>query len=345
MGSNISGTYFTSIEYDIPNQKYNLGPIVVVDTSNNSVVVDGFTMQAAMITTTQVIWAENDNNPSNGILTFVESNGVMTFFGYYYPAGTGQPSTENLFGFNTQSNTPLSNWNGTYYTTEKEGENSTSLANIVVSGSTITYGSATIKNPIYTGYEDSNELAWYTSDGNSDNVAISFVASTSDPGTLLFWGWIWDGDIRPEANQADFFGTTSSEQDAAEVAQDVGVAVGAVVGLAAIGNRLANAAKAAEQDGAAEVGEQDANAGDAGANEADADADAAGDAAADADAGADVGEEILATAEDIGEGLLEGLALLAALGTSRRIDVDAEPEMTKAKSGLSAQGLLRLKHN
>ncbi len=362
MGSNISGTYFTSVEYDIPNKKYNLGPIVVVDTSNNSVVVDGVTIKSPMVTATQVIWMDSAGNPSSGLLTFAESDSIMTFFGMYYLSGSAQPSANNIFGFNSQPDSPISTWNGTYYTTQKTGGTSTSLDNIVVSGDTITFGSVTIKNPIYTGYQQSNELAWFTSDGNGNNVAISFTASTTQTGVLLFWGWIWqDGSTRPPEDQTNFFGTTDSDKNAADVAKDVGEAVGAVVGIAGLGYKAYKAAKAAREEGQAEAGEEEAAGDDAAAGEdaaqegaeagqeageeaaaGEGEAEAATEEAAE-EAAEGTAEEIAETAADFLEGAAEGAAADAVMGVPKHHNRPAKAKLPKAKSGLSAKDLLRLK--
>lgn len=221
----IAGTYFTSWESDPTTSTYQLGPIVVIGT-DNSVTVDGVPMANPVVLSGNVTWLSAAGNPSSALLqfTFSSTYNAWTFTGIYWTTSDQQPQTSNFYGFATQPNAPLTTWSGTYYGYEGTASNQQSTGDVVIDGSgNVSFAGVQIINPIYTGLyangTDSNELAWFTSDGNENNVAISFFTQTTSSGLANFFnGNIWpDGSSRPEGSPSsanNFFGTTQSESDA-----------------------------------------------------------------------------------------------------------------------------------
>ena len=340
----LAGTYFTSWEFDVSSGSYQLGPIIVIS-SSNAVTADGVTINGAMVTSSGVSWSSSSNNPSSAVLQFSFSTSLnaMTFNGEYWPADSTQPSATNIWGFATQPSAPLSSWNDVYYCYESSGNTEESAGQIVISAPTVMFAGRTINNPVYTGLDssgtDTTELAWYTSDGNENNVAISFFDSTSEPGVVLFNGNIWAaGAMRPmgaASSVNNFYGTTQSTADAAEVNQVANLAQAAenaavnyAVQQAVGGNQQAaddaNENEAADDDAAADAGD-------------DAAADAAGDAAADAG-----GDAALDVAAEVGLDLLVA-ALLAVEPTPDAKEPVATPPGTTKTKGLSAKELAALK--
>jgi len=289
-------TYFTSWAYDLSSGSYQLGPIVVIN--DGTVTVDGVAITDVMSVGPMASWSISFGNPSSAVLAFTFSStfNAMTFIGSYW-LGNIAPQGFNLFGFATQPSAPLSTWNGTYYCYETSGGSSQQLGNLVIDSPNVTFNGVPILNPIYTGLSsngnDTNELAWFTSDGNADNVAISFFVSTSQSsdGVQLFNGNIWpDGSSRPEGAPSsvdNFFGTTQSAENAAVIE--------AAANMAQAGAQTAvNMAEIAAEDYAAPGADENDNGGDGAADDAEDDAadDAVDDAADDAgeEAGADLAE-------------------------------------------------------
>jgi hypothetical protein len=363
MATSVAGTYFTSWEYNTSTGSYQLGPIVVIG-PDNSVAVDGVPINGAMVLPTSVSWLSGQGNPSSAQLQFQYSSqySAMCFSGYYWTTADSQPSSVNIYGFATQPAVALSAWNNTYNcyeSTDNSGEES--LGTLIISSPNVTFAGKTIINPIYTGLSasgtDTCELAWYTSDGNDNNAAISFFNSTQTSGVQLFNGDIWpSNESRPEGNAQsvnNFFGTTQEASDdaqAAQVAQANGdaqlahaaerAAVGAAVGFlvhVGVGQILAAANKADAQNAAENAGENAAAEEDAAEDDAAADA---GDDAADAgEDAADAGED---AADEVTDDLLDALAGLeiAPDGGS----TPKKPRGLKKASGLSAKQLLALKN-
>jgi hypothetical protein len=354
--ASIAGTYFTSWEYDITNQGYQLGPIVVIGT-DNSVVVDGVTMNGAMVSGTMVSWSSGENNPSSAMLMFTigTAPNPTTFSGTFWMSDEDPPSGTNFYGFDSQPQAPLSTWANTYYSYELVDGNNESLGNLVVADSTIIFSGTTIINPIYTGLynsstqQDTNELAWFTTDGNENNVAISFFSQSSG---FNFNGNIWAaGASRPVGSAAsvnNFFGTTQSAADAdavdaesvvAHVAEAVavGLAVHAVFAAAkaAIGGNNQDDA-ADEAEGAADNVDNDAAPAEEAVGDADGGEDGAGDDGAGDDA-ADGGDEALDDIVHVAEDLI-GLA-----ATRNAAPSDTKGYKSKDASGLSSKQLLDLK--
>jgi len=267
--TSIAGTYFTSWAYDVSTQSFQLGPIVVIST-DNSVTVDGVAIQGPMVMATGVSWTSAAGNPSSAMLLFQYSSqfNAMTFSGTYWTTADSPPSGTNIYGFATQPAEGLSAWNNTYNSYETTSNNGQeSLGTLIISSPNVTFAGKTINNPIYTGLTsasnntDVNELAWFTSDGNDNNVAISFFTSSQNTGVVLFNGDIWSSnESRPEGSPPsvnNFFGTTQEASDAAqnaqvdEYAQDAHVAEMAAVGFvmaAAMGYAGADNAQNAAQD-------------------------------------------------------------------------------------------------
>ena len=229
--TSIVGTYFTSWAYDVGTKSCQLGPIVVIGT-DNSVVVDGVTIKNPMVLPTGVSWSSAAGNPSSAFLIFANNSQLdaMCFTGTYWTTADSPPSGTNIYGFATQPAEGLSAWNNTYYgyeTTSNNGQEP--LGTLVISSPNVTFAGKTINNPIYTGLTstsnntDVNELAWFTSDGNDNNVAISFFTSSQNTGVVLFNGDIWSSnESRPEGSPPsvnNFFGTTQKASDAAQNAQ------------------------------------------------------------------------------------------------------------------------------
>jgi hypothetical protein len=346
----IAGTYFTSWEYDISTESFQLGPIVVIGT-DNSVTVDGVTMNEVLVSDIMVSWSNVGGNPSSAMLafTFDSSLNAMTFGGDYWMSGDAPPSGTNFYGFNTQPQASLNNWANTYYSYELVDGNNDSLGNLVISGTTVTFAGQTINNPIYTGLysngTDTNELAWFTTDGNENNVAISFF---SQGDYLNFNGDIWGaGENRPVGSASavnNFFGTTESASDAdavnaealaANVAQAAAAAVAVQVVIAA-----AKAAMAGGNNDDAEADDDnDADAGD--------EAEAGDEAAEGGDEAADVAEGVADVAVDAVEDVAE--VLMVALAAILVVEPDTTPPDTnghesKDASGLSAKQLMDLKN-
>jgi hypothetical protein len=347
--TSIAGTYFTSWGYDVTDSLYQLGPIVVIGT-DNSVVVDGVTMTGAMVADTSVSWTSAAGNPSSAMLAFVFSSSVnaMTFYGYYWTSDDQQPPAVNFYGFDTQPQASLDSWAGTYYSYELVSGSNQTLGNLVISGTTVTFDGATINDPIYTGLysngTDTNELAWFTSDGNESNVAISFF--NSGGGFFNFNGNIWPaGASRPEGAASDVnncFGTTQSAADADAVNAEADNAHNAEAGamMVAMGGANQNAEQAEEVEQAEEAEE---------AEEADeVEAEEADDAA---EGGEDVADEVVEGVADVAEDVIEGAAevLGLALAAILVVEPDTTPPDTKGHksknaSGLSAKQLLDLKN-
>ena len=345
------GTYFTSWQYDNASPSdFELGPILVVG-SDNSLVVDGVTMKAAIVTSTLVQWSSMSGNPSSGILQFVFSQQLqaMTFNGIYWLQGQDPPASNNFWGFNTQPALGLASWNNTYHCYTSINKKNDPIGDLIVSSPTVTFDGKQIVKPIYTGLNnngnDTNELAWYTSDGNDNNVAVSFFNSASQPGIQLLNGCIWDaganrlvGAAGLPANADNLFGSTREDQNEMEnanlnevemeageahQAQVGGVAAAAVAALAAAAAAAANVgvdadnAKAAQDVGKAQADEAD---------EADEAPDAADDDADDLeDATEDIAEDVEGTTANLGK-------------------VDSTKRSSKRPTGLSAKQLLDLRN-
>jgi hypothetical protein len=366
----IAGTYFTSWEYDITTQSFQLGPIVVIGT-DNSVVVDGVTIVGAMVFGTAVSWTSAAGNPSSAMVAFELSTSLnaMTFGGIYWMSGDDQPSAANFFGFNTQPQAPLNRWASTYYCYELAGGNNEPLGNLVISGTTAIFAGQTINNPIYTGLTtsadgtstDTNELAWFTTDGNENNAAISFFSQDG----FNFNGNIWAaGANRPVGSAStanNFFGTTQSAADAdavnveAEAAHAVeevaaaGALLAAMVLAAAakiaelgVGGNDYFAVEALEAQARADNVENAAPAADE-ENDAGGDDDGGDDAGAGDDAAEAGGDDVL---DDIVDAVADVLEVVADLLV---VTPDTTPPNTKGRksknaSGLSAKQLLDLKN-
>jgi hypothetical protein len=359
--ASIAGTYFTSWEYDIPNQAYQLGPIVVIGT-DNSVAVDGVTMSQAMVSGTMVSWSSAAGNPSSAMLVFQigSTPNPTTFTGTYWMSGDDTPAGTNLYGFDSQPQAPLSTWANTYSSYEVADGNNESLGTLVISGTgtAITFAGTTIDNPIYTGVydsttqQDTNELAWFTTDGNENNVAISFF---SQDDSFNFNGDIWaagaNRPVGPASTANNFFGTTQSTADADAVDDEanlahaaemaaIGIALQVMAGAgAAVGTAMMNMG-AGGNEGNAQVAQEVAqnvehNAAPAEANAADAGAGDVGEAG-------DALDDLEELAEDVGEDLLEAVAGGVAQ-TPGTPPPGTRGRRSKDTSGLSAKELLNLK--
>lgn len=323
--TNLAGTYFTSWEYE-PGS-YQLGPIVVIG-DDNSVVIDGVTISGTIVYESWISWSSSSVNPSSGFLQFSKSPTLeaMTFVGSY---GLGSNSLSgSLYGYATQPTTPLSTWNATYYCYSTVG-NLNYLGELVIDAPNVTFLGQAIANPIYTGINangtETTELAWFTSDGNASNVAISLFTPAM-PGVespLLFDGVNWsDGTNRPQGvptSVDNLYGTTQDGDGAAVVfviAQAVQDAVNAGINVAMTAENAAENPADAQDD----------------------DADGADDAEGDAEDDAD--DAVADDAEaDAGEGA--GADLLDAAGGD--VDRSAPVEPSRGTSGLSARELLALK--
>jgi len=218
----IIGTYFTLWLYDTSTGAYQLGPIIAagIDGIDTLVSVDGVMIKDVTVSGMMMSWSSASGNSSSAELMFGLSttfNG-MTFSGVY-ASSRGKPSS--IYGFATEPSASLSSWNGTYSCYETSGSSDESLGDLVIDGMKITFAGKAIVSPVYTGLSandtDTTELAWFTTDGNENNVAISLFESTSDSGVLLFNGNIWAaGASRPEGAPAsvnNFYGTTEADAD------------------------------------------------------------------------------------------------------------------------------------
>ena len=337
--SSIAGTYFTSWQYDTTSSSaFQLGPIVVIG-SDNSVTVDGVAITGAMVAGPTVTWQSSSGNTSSAMLQFSFSStyNQYTFSGVFWMSTDNTPSASNFFGFATQPSAPLTTWNGTYNCYQSTSQGMQSLGELVINGSSVTFGGVAITNPIYTGLSsngtDTNELAWFTSDGNEYNVAISFFNSTSNAGVVEFNGNIWpDGSTRPEgapSSTNNFFGTTeSTSEDNALVDEINNLAQAAQNALVFVAVEKAVAAMAG--DDANKAAAQDAGA-NADRNAQDADDDAEDDEDDDAEDDAD---------DDDDDDDVDGEVATAPL--------PGKPPRVRARSpkasGLSAKELLALKN-
>ena len=363
MSESLAGTYFTSWEYDIATNSYQLGPIVVVG-SNNSVIVDGVTIKGATVSSTAIAWSSASGNGSSAVLAFAFSQSFdsMTFSGIYWTSGSSQPASTNIYGFITQSAflMPLEVWNDTYYCYENSDGNEQSVGELVVASPKITFAGKSIVNRIYTGLgqANTNELAWFTSDGNENNVAISFFFSPSDAGVMLFNGNIWPaGQSRPEGAASsvnNFYGTTQSEADAEAVdalANEAQAAENLAVNLA-MQEALNQAAKAANQADENEADDDNADDNDLD-NDVDDAADDVDDAADDvADVADDAADDVEDAADDadvadvaedaeVGADLAE--AVMAVPATPDASAPVTTPRRRRKASGLSAKQLLGMR--
>lgn len=298
--------YFTTWAYDVSTNSYQIGPVITI--TPTYVVVDGVTIEVTCAG--MMVWwygASGGGNGSNGLLEIAYSQvfNAYTFSGTYWMAGSPPPPGTNLYGFATQPSAPLSYWNGTYHCYQIFGGNIQEIGEIVIASPAVLWNRNSVNNPIYTGLSangtDTAELAWFTSDGNPNNVAISFFVGTSSPdnGVQVFSGNIWpDGKTRPEGAPSsvnNFFGTTQTTEEAVLVDQ------------------LANMAQAAVNVGM-HLAEVDAEGGAGGPGAADGDdaaddaVDAAGDDVVDA-AGDDAADQAVGrVAVDVGEDAAADLA-------------------------------------
>lgn len=330
--ASFAGTYFTSWEY-APGD-YQLGPIVVV--GDDSVTVDGVAISGLAAFNGVVWWSAGSGNPSSAMLIFASSSnlGGTTFIGSYSPADS--PATGyNLYGFATQPSQPLAAWNDTYTCYDISGGTMNAVGELVINSPDVTFLGQAIANPVYTGLNangvDTAELAWFTTDGNQNNVALSLF---SESDAQLFSGAWWSaGSNRPEGSPSvvsNLYGTTQSGDQAAIVyvaAYDAQAVVNAAINVA---TRVeADAGNPAAYEAGAE------NAGD------DAAGDAAGNAAGDLehqavdDAAADAGE---AAGDDLLEAAIGGVVDRA----SQQAETSGH-RMSAQASGLSARALLGLK--
>jgi hypothetical protein len=350
--ASIAGTYFTT--WESSSKSFQLGPIVVIGT-DRSVVVDGVTMNQAMVAGTMVSWSSAAGNPSSGMLQFLfdSSLDAMTCSGTYWMSGGNHPSAANFYGFNTRPQASLDTWAGTYSCAETVDGSEEALGNLVISGTTVTFAGRTISNPIYTGLSangtDTSELAWFTTDGNENNAAVSFFSQGNGRN---FHGNIWAAGANRPAGSAsavnNFFGTTRSDSDTDAVGAEANLAHAAE--MAAIGIALQVMA------GAAGMAMMNMNAGDTPAAIAqhaqmaaqNVEQNAAPAEAQALDGAGDVGDtgDALEDLEDIAEENAEDFVEAAAGGvahTPGTTPPHARGGSSKKASGLSAKELLQLK--
>ncbi|HVJ62385.1 MAG TPA: hypothetical protein VM555_06695 [Tahibacter sp.] len=204
-----TGTYMTS--WQLSDGTYTVGPVIVVDSETSSLTVDGVAIANPTFTGAVVVWTSS-GNPSSGVLSFYTNNGVNGFTGTYVEGSGPLPSGTNLYGTSATPSQALSTWNATYTTYNVSGGNSTKDGTLVIADPSVTYNQESVKNTIYTGEsttsgEPIEQLAWFTTGGNSENVVIQF-SSTESQGYLTFYGTKWTSGTQP--SEVNFTGTTAS---------------------------------------------------------------------------------------------------------------------------------------
>lgn len=203
-----AGTYMTS--WQLSDGTYTVGPVIVV--GSNSLTVDGVAINDPTFTGAVVVWAASLNNPSSGVLSFYTNNGTNGFTGTYVEGTGSLPQGTNLFGTSATPSQALSTWNATYTTYNVSGGTSTKDSTLVIADPSVTYNGQNVQNSIYTGESTSTgepveQLAWFTTGGNSENVIIQF-SSTDSQGYLTFYGVKWTTGTQPD--EVNFTGTTAS---------------------------------------------------------------------------------------------------------------------------------------
>ncbi len=348
-----TSSYYITIYYpDGTISDGSYGPILeftITGSGMNDItaVSDGITINDPMQLTAEIMW-QMTNNPSSLQLD------STTFEGVYQPSNGAAASTTNLIALLASKQTAFTEWSAVYNGFQEVSTSPktvTSLGQLVVASSgVVTFAGTVIKNPIFLMQKTSQQsdpvyqLAWFTSDGNGENVAISFTTDSDDSSTLLFFGYLWsEGDNRPDSPTYNFYGTTQNSTDAQQQANE-----NLVDGLANIAEGVAammviEAAKAAYNAVANknEAADDAENAADDETGDAqDADQNAADDANAENEAEVDDAE----VAENVEADPAADAAEDAIVEFDPELSLEEEKAPKKGKRGRSAEALIRLKH-
>jgi hypothetical protein len=212
-----SGTYMTSwLQPD--GKTYVPGP-VVVDMSTQSVTLNGVVVNSPKFdtTTNTVAWDAFVSsagvtmlaNSSSASLNFYQNSGVNGFAGVFAQGTDPLPATNNLFGSASAAQKSLANWAATYNVFLTPS--TSSAGTMVVNGTSVTYLGSAVSNYAYTGEVPPgmsviDQLAWFTTGGNKQNMILQFGKDSS--GELTFYGMFWTGGNQPAS--INVTGTTAS---------------------------------------------------------------------------------------------------------------------------------------